>query len=224
MTQADRLVAADDVGAATLQEAVALYQRAAQLEPRSAEIQIKLADAAIDLGDASEKGLPWYELGERAAERALALNEASADAHFLLAATRGHAANARPILQVRPSIVGDLEKHLLRALALSPDHARALHMMGVLLRDTPFLLRVYLVGKRSDVERYLTAAVRADPEFSEARLDLAELYRTTGRPALARGQAQAVVDMAPPTRTRRWREKYRPAAGALLERLSAGVR
>jgi tetratricopeptide (TPR) repeat protein len=203
---------------------VALYERAAQLEPGSAEIQIKLADAAIDLGDASEKGLPWYERGERAAERAVALNEASADAHFLLAANRGHAANVRPILEVRPSIVGDLEKHLLRALVLNPDHARALHMMGVLLRDTPFLLRVYLVGKRSEVERYLTAAVRADPDFSEARLDLAELYRATGRPALARAQAQAVVDMAPPERARRWREKYRPAAEALLKRLSAGVR
>lgn len=219
--EAESLVLADERSAVSLEKAVALYTRAAQLEPDKAAIQVKLAEAALQLGDASSDGLTWYEAGERAAERALALDEASAHAHFLLAANRGHVAKRRSIIETRPSIVADLEQHLARALTLDPRHARALHMMGILLRDTPVLVRFYLKGKRSDVERYLVAAVEADQSFPQARLDLADLYRGTGRPAAARAQAQAVLEMAPPLRGRLWRERYRPAAEAILRRLAA---
>jgi len=68
---------------------------------------------------------------------------------------------------------------------------------------------------------HLVAAVEADQSFPKARLDLADLYRGTGRPAVARAQAQAVLEMAPPLRGRLWRERYRPAAEAILRRLAA---
>jgi tetratricopeptide (TPR) repeat protein len=216
---ADRLAGARDRTPAALQNAIGLYEEAIRLEPDSAELHVKLAEAALDLGDASANGLVWYERGARAAARALELNERAADAHFLLAAHRGQLTKRGSILEIRPSIVGELEEHLRRALALNPRHARALHMMGALLRDTPVVLRVYLKGKRSDVERYLGAAVEANPRFPEARLDLAELYLSTSRPALARAQAQAVLDMAAGSDDRLWREKYRSAAAALLQRL-----
>lgn len=218
VAQADRLVDAD-VSVQALQDAAALYQQALQQDPGVAPIQIKLAWVALRIGDGvSGDPLPWFDLGEQAAGRALAQDEASADAHFLFAAHRGQIAKRR---LASPAIVGELETHLLRALAIDPHHARAQHMMGVLLRDTPFLLRGYLKGSKSDVPRYLTGAVEADPNFAQARLDLAEYYRSAGRIADARAQAQAVLDMTHPTWPRPWREKQRPAAEAFLKTLPA---
>ena len=111
---------------------------------------------------------------------------------------------------------GQLEKDLLRALALDPRHARALHMEGMILYKTPAALRVFLEGKKSDVERYLTSAIKADPSFAPARLDLAEYYLEEKRPADARAQAKAVLDLKAPRA-----QRYKPEAEALLRRIPA---
>jgi hypothetical protein len=127
----------------------------------------------------------------------------------------------RSLMQVSPRVVGELETFLRRALELDPHHARALHMMGALLRNTPFFLRGFLRGKASDAPRYLIAAVEAEPRFPAARLELADYYQSVGRFADARAQAEAVLDMTRDSRNRRWREKYRPAAEELLKTLAA---
>lgn len=220
VAQADKIVQADDPSRADLQRAVALYQQAAGLEPGSARIQTKLADAALDLGDvAGGEALRWFALGEAAAERATTLDGKDAHAWFLLAANSGKAARRRPIYEVSPLIVQRLEEHLLKALEREPRHARALHMLGMLLRDTPAILRWTLKGSRKDVTRHLVAATKADPNYVQARLDLAEHYRKQGLASEARAQAQAVIDMKEPVRPRRWREKHRPAAEKLIESL-----
>jgi len=219
VAQADRLVEADE-SVQSLQQAIELYQEALRQEPNRADLHVKVAYAALWVGDGTTGGdaLRWFQLGEQEAERALALNEANADAHFLLAANRGQVANRK---LASPSIVADLEQHLLRAVQLNPRHAFALHMMAILLRDTPFFLRGYLKGSRNDVERYLVTAIEADPNLARARLDLAEYYRSAGQIAKARAQAQAVIEMTNPTQKRRWRETDRPAAEALLKKLPA---
>ena len=63
------------------------------------------------------------------------------------------------------------------------------------------------------MERYLTSAITVDPNFMTARLDLAEYYMAENRPADARAQAIAILDM----KTDRSR-RYRPAAEALLQK------
>jgi tetratricopeptide (TPR) repeat protein len=220
VAQADKITQADDPSIAEVQRAVALYQQAAAIEPGNARIQTKIADVALALGDvAGEEALRWFSLGEAAAERATALDRGDAHAHFLLAANRGKAARRRPIFEVSPLIVAKLEEHLMTALARDPRHARALHMLGMLLRDTPVFLRWTLKGSRKDVTRHLVAATEADPNYAQARLDLAEHYKKEGLVAEARTQAQSVIDMKEPGRVRRWREKHRPAAERLLESL-----
>lgn len=221
VAEADRLIESGDGSTATLRKAVELYDAAGKAEPKDAAIQIKLAAACLDLGlAAGADGLAWYRRGEEAARRAVSLDARNADGHFLIAANRGRAARLLPMWKVSPTIVGQLEKDVLRALAIDPRHARALHMEGMLLYKTPAPLRALLEGKKSDVERYLTAAVKADPNYAPVRLDLAEFYLAEGRPADARLQAQAVVDMKA-ERSRNWRERYRPAAEALLRRSAA---
>jgi tetratricopeptide (TPR) repeat protein len=218
---ADQLQAEPNASDEALQRAVALYQEAAELEPSSAEIQVKLADAALSVAAwTSGDELRWYQLGKTAAERAVTLDERDAEAVFLLAASRGQIARLQKDLGglVVPR---DLERLLLRVLALNPRHVRALHMMGVLLERTPAPLRLLMKGSASDAEKYLLAAIDADPNFSEAHLDLAKYYASRRQTAQARAQLQAVLQMKSPTRPRAWREKHRPAAAALLNELPA---
>jgi hypothetical protein len=217
IAEADRLARADHPSGHALRRAVDLYERAAQIDSRDATIQVKLAEACLELGAIVEDGaLASFQRGEQAARRAVQLDEKSADGYFLIAANRGRAAKLLPLWKVSPTIVGQLEKDVLRALALNPRHARALHMEAMLLYKTPALLRAFLDGKKSDVERYLTSAIEADPHFVPARLDLAEFYLAEHRPAEARAQARAVLEM----QTDRSRQ-YRPAAEALLRRIPA---
>jgi tetratricopeptide (TPR) repeat protein len=217
IAEANRLVQAGDPSADTLRRAVELYEQAAQIDGRNATIQVKVAAVCLELGTRVKDGaLASFQLGEQAARRAVELDSKSADGYFLIAANRGRAAKLLPVWKVSPTIVGQLEKDVLRALALNPQHARALHMEGMLLYKTPAPLRAFLEGKKSDVERYLTSAIKADPDLAPARLDLAEYYMAENRPADARAQAKAVLDM----KTDRSR-RYHPAAEALLRRIPA---
>lgn len=221
VVQADQLQDDPNASDEASQRGIALYQEAAELEPNSVEIQLKLADAALSAAAwTSGDQLRWYQLGKTAAERAVALDERDAEAVFLLAAHRGQIARLQKDLGglVVPR---DLERLLSRALALNPRHARALRMMGVLLERTPAPLRLLLKGNASDAEKYLVAAIEADPNFSEARLDLAKYYVSRRQTAQARAQLQAVLQMKFPTQPRAWREKHRPAAAALLNELPA---
>jgi tetratricopeptide (TPR) repeat protein len=223
LEQGDRLTQTDDGFPDSFTRALTLYEQAAALDPRNALPSIRMARTCLALGDWLGKDeLQWYERGEQAAERALALREDSAEAHFYLAANRGNVVNLKPFWKVSPTVVADLEKHLLRALELDPRHARALHMMGVLLDETPGPLRLLLVGRKEQVEGYLTRAVEADADrYAYIRWSLVEFYRDAGRPALARAQAQAVLAMTGPVDRRLWAAKYRPTAEALLKNLAA---
>ena len=217
VAEADRLAQTGDPSVGALRRALELYERAATANARDAALQLKVAATALVLGETVKDGaLSWFQRGEQAARRAVELDAKSAEGHFLIAANRGRAAKLMPLWKVSPSIVGQIEKDLLRALAIDPRHARALHMEGVLLYKTPAALRVFLAGKRSDVERYLTSAIEADSDYAPARLDLAEYYLEENRPAEARAQARAVLALKS-DRSRR----YKPEAEALLRRLSA---
>ena len=214
VAEADRLVQAADPSVETLRQAIEVYERAAKIDARDASLQVKIAAVGLELGNSVKEGaLSWFERGEQAARRAVELDPRNAEGYFLIAANRGRAVKLLPAWKVSPTIVGQLEKDLLRALAINPRHARALHMEGMLLYKTPAPLRAFLDGKKSDVERYLTSAVTADPNFAPARLDLAEYYLDEKRPAEARAQAKAVLDLKTAGSRR-----YKPAAEALLRR------
>jgi tetratricopeptide (TPR) repeat protein len=222
VVQADQLQAAPDASNESARRAIALYQEAARLEPNSTEIQLKLADTALTVAawTSEQDRLRWYQLGKSAAERAVALDPNDAEALFLLAAHRGQIASLQKDLGGL-LVPQELERLLSRALVSNPRHARALHMMGMLLYRTPGPLRLLLKGSAGDAETYLVAAIEADPNFSEARLDLARYYATRGQTSQARTQVHAVLQMKSPTRPRAWREKHRPAAEALLRELPA---
>jgi hypothetical protein len=222
MEHGDRLLHDEEKFPQSLEEALTLYRQASTMQPETAAPYMRIAEVYLALGEGvkeKDRSLAWYQKGERAAEEAIRYQEKSADAHFLLAANRGNVVNLLPFWKVSPTIVADLEKHLQRSLALDPGHARANHMMGMLLYRTPGPLRLLLTGKREQVEGYLLRSVESNPSSADARLDLAQFYKETGRPAPARTHAEAILAMHDSSSSRAWIEKYRPAAEQLLKSL-----
>ncbi len=222
LEQADRLANDDDRFPDSLERAIVLYEQAGVVDPQNPLPYLRIASACLELGNGLEDGrLPWYERGVWAAERAVVLKEDNADAHFYLAANRGRLVEHVPFWKVSPTVPADLEQHVLRALTLDPHHARALNMMGMLPNAVPGPLRLFMEGKKEQVEDYLKRAVEADPHYAQLRWDLAEFYRAAGRQALAREQAQEILTLSNPTDRRAWAKKFRPQAETLLKTLSS---
>src|SRR5437660_3863669 len=157
LERADHLAQNDDAFPESSRQALALYEQAAAMGPRDPRPWIRGARVCLALGDANvDHASAWYERGERAADRALALKEDSADAHFYLAAHRGNAVNLKPFWKVSPGILAELEQHLARSLALDSRHAPAMHIMGVLLDCATGALRMPAGATTDQVENYLT--------------------------------------------------------------------
>ncbi len=203
-----------------LEQVIPLYRAAIERHPEHALPYRRLAWACLEFGGLVEEGqTEWYRCGQQAAERALELDEANAEAHFLYAATTGLLSEQLPFWRISPKTPFELEQHLSRALALGPKHARALNMMGMLLNDVPGPLRIFLNGKKKQAEGYLIQAVDADPTSTRLRLLLAEYYRESGKPRLAAEQAKMILGMTDPKEPWLWRNKHKPDAQALLRKL-----
>ena len=68
--------------------------------------------------------------------------------------------------------ISDIKAHVRRALELKPNHAPALHMMGMMLEELPW----FLGGDAEGAIIYLQRSIAADPQDIHARLDLAKTY------------------------------------------------
>lgn len=136
---------------------------------------IRLADLYLDLGDDvaqdASKRRAAYEEGARVAHQAIELEEPNAHAHYLYAANLGSGARLNGLMASAMTI-HELKHHVKRALELNPLHAPALHMMGMMLEELPWVLG----GDTKGALMYLQRAVAADPLYAHARLDLARAY------------------------------------------------
>jgi len=112
-----------------------------------------------------------FENGSRLAQRVLDMQENNAEAHFLYAANLGGAAQISGVI-ASALTVNTLKTHVQRALELNPNHAPALHMMGMLLEELPW----FLGGDPEMAITYLVRATKAKPDYTRARLDLAKAY------------------------------------------------
>lgn len=188
------------------------YEAALALEPRSFEALWRASRAGVDLGEFEPDAARREALFRTAADRArtaVSVQPDSPEGHFALARALGRAALAMGVRD-RVKYAGVIRDEALTCLRLQSDHAGCLHVMGVWNAEVMRLsglqrmvARNFLGGKVfgtanwAAAERYLTAAARTDPGRVIHRLDLARVYRDTGRPELARAQYQAVLDGAP---------------------------
>ncbi len=155
-------------------------------------VLLTLSELYLDVGqedstDATTRRAAFDE-GARIAKRALDLQEANAHAHYLYAANLGNSAQLKG-LTASALTVRNLKKHVARALELQHEHAPALHMMGRMLDELPWMLG----GDAEAALRYLKQAVQADPGYEHARLDLAKAYLKRHDDAAARRELQILV-------------------------------
>jgi tetratricopeptide (TPR) repeat protein len=212
-------------------QALALYEAAAFRDPRAAEAHWKAAREAVDLGegivDASARKA-MYERATGHAQSAVALAPDDADAHFQLARALGRTAlDVGPRDRVR--YAGAVREHALRALAISPRHPGALHVLGVWHAEVMRLnavsrafARTFLGGQVlgtaswSEAARLLAEAVSIEPTRVVHRLDLARIYRDMGRTTDARREYSELLAL-PSTDAND--ERYKTLAKAELRAL-----
>lgn len=203
-----------------LEQVIPRYRAAIERHSEHALPYRRLAWACLEFGGLLEEGqTEWYRCGRDAAKHALELDEANAEAHFLFAAAKGLLAEQLPFWRLSPKTPFDLERHLLRALALDPNHARALNMMGMLLNEVPGPLRLLMEGKKEEAEGYLIRAIEAAPNSTRLRLLLAEYYDELSKPQLAAAQAQHILSETNPKEPWLWQNSFKPDAQTLLHKL-----
>jgi predicted Zn-dependent protease len=158
-----------------------------------------------------------YGAGATAALRAIELDGKNADAHFLYAVNLGSEARLKG-LSTAAGALSEITLHVRHAIELNPNHAPALQFMGGLLAELPW----FLGGDEKEAQQYLERAVTADGNYTHARILLAKLYLKHNRIRDARQQLDAVIHARAPHYPYTWRQKFKPEAEALLEKLGRG--
>ena len=178
-------------------------------------VLVKLANLYLNLGDDIstdvEKRRTTYEAGASIAKRALELQDANAEAHYLYAANLGSAAQLKGLMASAVTIQ-DLKYHVKRALEIHKDHAPSLHMMGMMLEELPWVMG----GDSRAALGYLQRAVAVNPAYTHARLDLARAYLRRKNAASARRELHIIVEASITPSEQNWHEKE---ARALLNSL-----
>jgi tetratricopeptide (TPR) repeat protein len=186
-------------------------QAAVVLAPQSYEANWRTAEVLIDMGkqtpdsvkSASRDSL--YALAERFARTAATLDPAAADGHYVLAAAIGRASLTKSKKE-RVKRAGEIRSEALAALAIAPEHHKALHVMGRWNAEimrlsglTRFFAKTFLGGKIFNAASwdsavvYMERAVAASPENIYHRLDLGEILVDRDRYADARAQFEEIA-------------------------------
>jgi tetratricopeptide (TPR) repeat protein len=133
-----------------------------------------------------------FTAGIALAERALELNEASADAHFARFCNRGELARidgeSIAALVALSGLMADLD----RTLELQPDHSEAMASKGIMLIRLPRLFG----GDAVKGEAMLRRVLVLDPKAVSSRLVLAECCDRRGERDEALGLARQALEIA----------------------------
>lgn len=186
--------------------ALAHYEAALQADARNYAALSRASEVAVDLGEGAggARRADLYRKGEEYAKRAIAARPNDAEGHFALARALGRKAQSVGSKE-RVKYAGEVRGHALEALKYEPQHAGALHIMGMwnaevmrLSGVTRFMAKNFLGGKVfdsaswDDAQRYLEQAVAAEPNRLVHRIDLAEVLLDRGDKPRARQQIDAI--------------------------------
>lgn len=172
---------------------------------------VELLNRGEDLTDPAAKRAAYTE-GLALAEKALALDDENADAHFAVFGNRGRILLLDGTVP-NPVSLMSVNRDLDRALELDPNHSDALAAKGGLYRQLPWALG----GSLSRAETCLTKAIAADPNAVGARIELAATYRDMGQPERSRPLLEKAVAIA----ERDGKRRQLHEAEALMQQLSA---
>lgn len=220
LQEADRLLHDADDTEANLLAAIQAYSEAVKLglpDRVAARALGHRGLAYLRLGDHQKddaRKLRLYELGTRSADEGLKRDPNSADAWFYRGATLGRWAETKGVLKAL-FLLDDVRGAFERALKSDPSHADAVLALGKVDEALPG----FAGGSTERAESRFRAALKLDPEFSRAALDLAELLADDGRKDEARALCEAVLQQKKPSRPGEWRKFDVPRARRLLKAL-----
>ncbi len=204
-------ISAGDREYAALKSAASLthYEAALALDSTNAEALGKASRSTVDLGEAEKDGAKakaLFRTGEQYARRAVAANPRDAENQFHLARALGRTALSVGVKE-RVKYATEIRAIAVEALRLDPNHAGALHVLGMWNAEVMrlngverFFAKNVLGGKVfsqanwNDAVTYMEKAVAVDPARLTHKLDLAKVYMDTGAKDKARAQFQAVID------------------------------
>jgi len=189
-------------------EALTHYLAAIGPDSSNYEALWKAARSEIDLAEAEKdesRRNQFSIAGEALARRAIKVNPQDADAHFHLARALGRRALSVGVRD-RVKFGTDVRAEALAALQLDPNHAGALHVMGVWNAEVMRLNgiqrffaknvlggRVFGEASWDKAVSYMERSVAADPDRIVHHLDLGKIYADVGDKAKARTQFELVV-------------------------------
>jgi len=202
----DRLYAARDARSA-LRE----YELAIAVNPLNYDALCKASRSAIDLGEFDPvvaERTAFFARGRVHAQAATTAMPLDAEGHFALARATGRAALAVGA-RARVDYGKIVRSEALAALAIAPNHAGALHVMGMWNAEVMrlsgvlrFIARAFLGGavfaeaNWDLAQRYLERAVAAEPNRIVHRLDLGMILRDRGNIDGARAQFEWIARAA----------------------------
>ncbi|MCC7051634.1 MAG: hypothetical protein IT355_00115 [Gemmatimonadaceae bacterium] len=189
--------------------ALARYESALATAPTSYDLLWRASREGIDLGEAATgaRRSEYFSKAEGYARRAVSANAGGADGHFMLSVALGRTAQSVSARE-RVRYAAEVRSAALAAVRIEPQHAGALHVLGVWNAEimrlgsfTRFAARNFLGGKVFDQAswpeaiRYMEAAVAADPGRITHRLDLAAIFADEGSKPRARSTCETVLRM-----------------------------
>jgi tetratricopeptide (TPR) repeat protein len=208
------------------------YEAAIAADSTNSDALGKASRTAVDIAEALTDGARQKELFQRGAvwaRQAVAADSGNADAWFHLARALGRTAQSVGVRdRVRYAV--EIRECALKSLAISPDHAGSLHVLGVWNAEVKrlrgfelFFAQRFLgggiLGKANwnDAVKYMERAVEVDPVRVSHRLDLGTIYADIGQKDKARANFEAVINS--PTRTDYNDALYKKQAEERLKRL-----
>ena len=210
---ASSLVARGDSAYAVFnaEEALTLYESALAMDSSNADALAKASRTAVDVAESLTDAARQKELfrkGERYARLAVSADSTSADNWFHLARALGRTALSVGVRD-RVKYAVEIRRCAQHSLAINPDHAGALHVLGMWNAEVKRLSGVELFFARrflgggvlgqanwKDAVSYMERAVSVDPERIAHKLDLAGVYADTGAKDKARAAYEAVIASA----------------------------
>ena len=180
------------------------------LEPRNYPALWKAAREAVDLGEIESdaaKRSAFYVRATAYARRAIAVDSTDAEAYFHAARALGRAALTMGARD-KVKLAAEIRHDAMRALQLQPRHPGAAHVMGVwnaeimrlngvtrLIAKTFLGGQVFSTASWAEATRYMELAVAIEPDRLVHRLDLARVYRDSGRLADARRTYEVAIGL-----------------------------
>ena len=212
--------------------ALADYEAALAIDSTNADALGKASLSAVDFGESLSDVAQQKELfrkGERYARRAVAADSMNPENWFHVARALGRNALTMGVRdQVKYAV--EIKRCAERALALDPNHAGALHVLGMWHAEVKrlsgverFFAQRFLGGgvmgqaNWKDAVSYMERSVAADPVRIVHRLDLGSVYQSMGEKDKARAAYESVINA--PTRTEFNDPLYKKRAEDALKRL-----